>query len=189
MRRRVRALRALKTTALEPDRDHHPVGLEAHRPDPDPRQVQQAVECRGDAHRRRPPSSMASDTSNLRSEPVRVPGRSRTQRRTRSNQGKTPTSDLPVTSDHPRSLAFHWSRSGDRVQLRVATASGRRQLSASTAGLSLSRPSAAIDSELLTKHAESTSAVTEAAKAAAGRFGGRSCAELTLSDDPDSMPA
>ena len=55
MRRRVRALRALKTTALERDRDHHPVGLEAHRPDPDPRQVQQAVECRGDAHRRRPP--------------------------------------------------------------------------------------------------------------------------------------
>ena len=54
MRRRVRALRALKTTAQR-DRDHHPVGLEAHRPDPDPRQVQQAVECRGDAHRRRPP--------------------------------------------------------------------------------------------------------------------------------------
>lgn len=80
-----------------------------------------------------------------------------------------------------REPALHWSRSGDRVHLRVATASGGRQLSASTAGLSLSRPSAAIDSELLTKHAESVSAVTEAAKAAAGRFGGRSCAERSRS--------
>jgi hypothetical protein len=80
-----------------------------------------------------------------------------------------------------REPAFHWSRSGDRVHLRLATASGRRPRSPSTAGPSLSRPSAAIDSELRTKHAKSVSAVTEAAKAAAGRFGGRSCAERSRS--------
>jgi len=36
--RQIRALRALKATTAQHDRDHHPAGLEAHRTDPHPRQ-------------------------------------------------------------------------------------------------------------------------------------------------------
>ena len=53
--RGVRALRAMKATAAQRDRDHHMAGLEADRPNPHPRQIEQARECARDAHRRRPP--------------------------------------------------------------------------------------------------------------------------------------
>src|SRR5450755_4306654 len=45
IRRRIRALRADKPSATQRDSDDHLTGLEDHRTDPHPRQVQQAREC------------------------------------------------------------------------------------------------------------------------------------------------
>ena len=52
MTRGVRALRAMKATTAQRDRDHHTTRPEADRPDPHPGQVKQARECGRDAHGR-----------------------------------------------------------------------------------------------------------------------------------------
>jgi hypothetical protein len=40
----------MKAATLEPDHDNDLVGPEAHPLDPRPLQVEQAIECRSDAH-------------------------------------------------------------------------------------------------------------------------------------------